>query len=147
MKEFKLISMTSFVEWIGNRKEHESYEKDLALIYNYCTFLKQSLKLEMFVPCDDSGNVLEEYKISTSEREADLYNYPRLVSIEEHNWEKAKEKVLFEGFIPCITNNIQSVHHEKTTVFFQLRDGESIESISRIGQIQLTPTAIKQIGL
>ena len=52
--------MLEFVSYIGNRKEHETYEKDLAVIYNYANFLNQPLKLEMFVPCDEDGNVLAQ---------------------------------------------------------------------------------------
>ena len=61
MKNFKLIPMLEFVSYIGNRKEHETYEKDLAVIYNYANFLNQPLKLEMFVPCDENGNPFGKY--------------------------------------------------------------------------------------
>ena len=66
----KLISMTDFVlgieqnsytktekyniiEW---QSKCESFDK----IIKYANFLKQPLKLGMFVPCDENGNVLED---------------------------------------------------------------------------------------
>ena len=143
--ENKLISMTDFVLEVLNRDFPYNEVKILTQMSNYANFLKQPLKLEMFVPCDDEGNILEEPKnmadaILDGDSGKDWAN-------KSVKYEEAKEKVLFEGFIPCITNNIQSVYHEKTTVFFELRDGKNIESISRSGKIQLTPTALKQIGL
>ena len=54
METFRLISMTDFV--INKRKEllrHSEYKNDLEnyanIIYNYAKFLKQPLKLEMFI--------------------------------------------------------------------------------------------------
>ena len=60
-------------------------------IGNYAEFLKQPLKLEMFVPCDEEGNVLEEPKITNIQDANFDIDY-----LEKYN--NAKEKVLFEGF-------------------------------------------------
>ena len=46
-----LIPMTDFVNNIGNMENYPSHENALSWIYNYATFLKQPLKLEMFVQC------------------------------------------------------------------------------------------------
>ncbi len=53
-----LIPMTDFVNNVGNMENYPSHEKALSWIYNYATFLKQPLKLEMFVPCDEGGNII-----------------------------------------------------------------------------------------
>ena len=45
----KLISMTDFVSNVGNMENYPSHEKAISWIYNYATFLKQPLKLEMFI--------------------------------------------------------------------------------------------------
>lgn len=79
--------MTDFVlneqnVWGGN--ENKYLEIGLSVI-RYTNFLKQPLKLEMFVPCDEGGNVVSD--IITDD------NYFGI-----HIYEKAKEKVLFEGF-------------------------------------------------
>jgi len=83
----KLISMTDFVlEQDKKASLGGAYDK----IVRYAKFLKQSLTLGMFVPCDENGNVLEEIN----------EDYPNNVEyfeeIEQYN--KAKKRCLFEGF-------------------------------------------------
>ena len=60
-----LIPMTDFV--LEQLNEQNSRTKPMREVFNslekYAKFLKQPLKLEMFVPCDEEGNVLEEPKI------------------------------------------------------------------------------------
>jgi len=135
-----LISMTDFIlnQELPTYLQKEEFEEAYYKLHNYANFIKQTLKLWMFVPCDKEGNVLEE---------------PKFVSPDGVKWgdyakeyQKAKERCLFEGFTSCITNRVQSVSHEKCTVHFELIDGENIESISN-RKIQLTQTAIKQLGL
>ena len=148
-----LIPMTDFVLRINEiEKEIDQFfdslrMKQLGIIENYAKFLKQPLKLEMFVPCDEDGNVLEEYKISPSEREADLYNYPRPVSIEEHNWEKAKEKVLFEGFKPY--EEYECAKYEDVYVDEEVCDGKfTVEDLIKdVGKtkVKLSQTAFDTI--
>jgi hypothetical protein len=85
--------MTDFV-----LEQNNTIPKDLKLLNNYkniikyATFLKQPLKLEMFIPCDEDGNVLEEKMIYSKEEDCvfDSANFDK--------YQKAKEKVLFEGF-------------------------------------------------
>lgn len=80
-------------------------------IVEYAKFLKQPLKLEMFVPCDEDGRPLEEpedYDKFLEIEECKLDN-PRKIgwSLEECNlgipkqcieYQKAKQRVIFEGF-------------------------------------------------
>lgn len=54
----------------GYRRKRNLYDK----------FIEQPLKLEMFVPCDEDGNVLNQKLCDFSK------------------YQQAKEKVLFEGF-------------------------------------------------
>ena len=92
-----LIPMTDFVNNVGNMENYPSHEKALSWIYNYATFLKQPLKLEMFVPCDEGGNIIP---IPKSEDVPDMP--PDLQAEYWYSWEsdfnKAKEKILFDGF-------------------------------------------------
>ena len=87
----KLISMTVFVLEQSKRIMNveithlESHNQ----IVNYANFLKQPLKLEMFVPCDDNGNVLEGIIGNGM-----IHNYSEKVK----QYEQAKDKVLFDGF-------------------------------------------------
>lgn len=99
----KLISMTDFV--FKKIKEHEinntpdwalyDYEEfilrnTLDKLENYAKFLKQTLTLGMFAPCNLDGNVLEEPK----------WVSPEGVKWDEYvkEYQEAKDRVLFEGF-------------------------------------------------
>lgn len=53
----KLISMTDFVT---NYTETGCAVSQIKKMSNYAEFLKQPLKLEMFIPCDEKGNVLKQ---------------------------------------------------------------------------------------
>ena len=102
-----LIPMTDFVNNVGNMENYPSHEKALCWIYNYAKFLKQPLKLEMFVPCDDEGNILEEPKI---EEDVDEHT-TQIFAQYQYDLDKSKEKVLFEGF---------KIYDYKLNVFFYL---------------------------
>ena len=103
-----LIPMTDFVNNVGNMENYPSHENALSWIYNYATFLKKPLKLEMFVPCDEDGNVLEEPKI---EEEYVDEHTTQIFAQYQYDFDKAKEKVLFEGF---------KIYDYKLNVFFYL---------------------------
>lgn len=108
----KLLSMTDFVlqvVQIPNVNEAISWEQTenrLNKIYQYSLFLKQPLKLEMFVPCDDEGNFLNEpnKKDYVFEHHPELVGNPKEYNEDKYRddcleWIMAKEKVLFEGFV------------------------------------------------
>ena len=109
-----LIPMTDFVLRINYiEKEIDQFfdswrMKQLRIIENYATFLKQPLKLEMFVPCDEDGNVLEDPKI---EEEYVDEHTTQIFAQYQYDLDKAKEKVLFEGF---------KIYDYKLNVFFYL---------------------------
>lgn len=81
----KLISMTDFVL----QQQNEAYSKDqfVERVEAYANFLKEPLKLEMFIPCDEDGNILEKPKLIDERYNIKLLDY-----------EQALEKVLFKGF-------------------------------------------------
>ena len=85
----KLISMTNFVL--------NAYEEDIdcalsALrMHNYANFLKQTLTLGMFVPCNENGNVL---KIPTKENSNNTIDHDTKLM----DYNDAKLKVLFNNF-------------------------------------------------
>ena len=149
-----LIPMTDFVNNVGNMENYPSHENALSWIYNYSIFLKQPLKLEMFVPCDEIIEVMnyEEIKQSVIEGTDSWDAY-----------EQAKEKVLFEGFdvfnsatknpdiinrnlgiIICF-NSIISVMTEGVNGYGGFSDNEIlIEQLSQYN-LELTPTALDSI--
>jgi hypothetical protein len=149
----KLISMTDFV--LNETKStttltlSESFQKCVT----YANFLKQPLKLEMFVPCDENGNFLEEpedFKYFIQDDEFGAYNGKE--ELQCIACLKAKAKVLFEGFwldetykmnnkqLPYLTNGEISVFLHSD---FAIRN-EFIEEISG-ANIELTPNAIQRI--
>lgn len=128
----KLISMTDFVlqrakksilplNVIETFKEGGKITNE---IFNYANFLKQPLKLEMFVPCDEEGNVLEE-----PDKEFELSYWDCSTKISKY--QQAKEKVLFEGF--RVSKAKLFINSEKT-----------IEDLIKY-DLTLTPNATKQI--
>jgi hypothetical protein len=131
----KLISMVEFINEIGNSTLHESYEIDLAKIYNYCTFLEQPLKLGMFVPCDEDGNVLTQCE-EICACECD----------EIKNYRKAKEKVLFEEFeIATNKEGEKVILGDYTCLKVSDLENGTIEDLIKYVNIKLTKSAIKRI--
>ncbi len=84
----------------------EQYEKQTnptifeETTHNYAKFLKQPLKLEMFIACDDKGNVLEIPVNYSRNVDSEISNkeLQEKFDLEFFDYKKAKEKVLFEGF-------------------------------------------------
>lgn len=186
----KLISMTDFVfmlrnrttselckdfprafkmpEWNGNKSD---MVKDMLAIEaiqwrltgEYAKFLKQPLTLGMFVPCDDEGNVLEEPK--QTYLTCSFFEHQQFFN-KQKKYEKAKEKVLFEGF-NILSNEDDIIEIECKDVFINYNKEEdllfldswngdaiimNIECLANLinhtaSNIKLTESAIKQIGL
>lgn len=94
----KLISMTDFVleQELPTYLQKDEFEEAYYKLHNYANFLKKPLTLEMFVPCDEDGNVLEEpNRISNMNWDAKkLEDW----SLNCHEYQQAKERVLFDGF-------------------------------------------------
>lgn len=149
----KLISMTDFVLEQGNPSNTDSQFADKVM--GYANFIKKPLKLEMFVPCDEDGYVLEEPIDSIGGVE--LYS---------ERYKQAKEKVLFEGFEffdnhkNCLNNMLGDygifkygdgfgiTTHQKGKGYHSYFCTITIEDLIRIEKgISLTPNAIKQLGL
>jgi len=146
----KLIPMTDFV--LEQTKEFDSIVWDdletasLNLIYrmqSYAKFLKQPLKLEMFVPCDEGGNIL--YDPMAIDEDAGTER-----ELQQIYYNNAKQKVLFEG---CTAKH-QNTDDKGYNIIY-CRGGElwvswnkfkTIEDLT-YADLKLTPTALKQIGL
>ena len=137
----KLISMTDFV-LDQNREPKSQNEQSIAFYYccNYAKFIKQSLELWMFVPCDENGNVFENkfYPSSMSfSNDANIYS---------EKYQQAKERCLFEGWniVDKIDATICIENESKHRLF--LPNCMAIEDIIYT-DMQLTQTAIKQLSL
>ena len=138
----KLISMTDFV--LEQLNEQNSRTKPMREVFNslekYAKFLKQPLKLEMFVPCEEEGEILNYNEILESVKEG-----TETWAI----WETAKEKVLFEGFEvegSICFNGAKRISVDYG-IFIPTMRRITIEDLisDKKNPLQLTPTAIKQI--
>lgn len=146
METFRLISMTDFV-LEQREKRHKDNIRSFWICEKYANFLKQPLKLEMFVPCDEDGNVLgEPYNDGNGD------NYFGVLLDE---YQKAKEKVLFEGFelnfeiteiVGIINNDYQIWFYKNGTTTINSKEIKTIEDLIKY-DLTLTPNAIKQLGL
>ncbi len=58
----KLISMTDYIFLMRENNAKDNIRRFWAC-EKYAQFLKQPLKLEMFVPCDEEGNIIDEKEI------------------------------------------------------------------------------------
>ena len=140
-----LIPMTDFVlKYYSDETMDELQILDL--INNYATFLKQPLKLEMFVPCDNDGNILEEpqmieRKVGFDEVDYDYDDEEVIV------YKKAKEKVMIEGFKPY--EDYECAKYEEVYVDEEVCDGKfTIEDLIKDAgktKIKFSQTALNAI--
>ena len=142
----KLIKMTDFVEEIRdemtlkgelNFKETKKY---FDKVFNYSDFLKQPVKLEMLVPCDENGNIIDKVDF-----------FDERFELKKMIYDEAKEKVLLEGFtfkdnVVLLNNNIFYSSGIGCNYFFM--HYQTIEDLSNhflANEIILTQAAIKLI--
>lgn len=151
----ELISMTKFVLSKKNtaKKNDISYLFNLQQIINYAKFLSQPLKLGMFVPCDEKGNMLD-YTCPVEE-----LGCTNECKIKTKAFKEAKERVLFEGFSIGYRSNISIVveieiknittelRFSKEGILKPLGNNYKIVEDLQCRGIILTPNAIKQIGI
>lgn len=160
----KLILMTDFILQKGKKgilplsitDVFKQGAKITNEIFIYAKFLKQPLKLEMFVPCDEDGNVFKN--LDNSIQAPDFKDWKE--------YKQAKEKVLFEGFEffdkyqNCLNNMLGDygvfknyndfgiTTHEKGKGYHTYFHIKTIEDLIRIEKgISLTQNAIKQLEL
>lgn len=155
METFRLTSMTDFVLNINKiylkelGQDFDTYNlKKLNLIESYANFLKQPLKLEMFIVCDENGTVLEE-----PERRC------KLIGFDEQHYDfddeelkiycEAKEKVLFKGFEVKDYYAEYTGENEMIYIDEEFCENMTIEKFltTIISEIELTESALKQIGI
>jgi hypothetical protein len=124
----KLISMKDYVitQWSIDLTKIQREN-----IKNYAHFLNQPLKKGMFVPCDEDDEVLEEPNKENYTDSTGFVN--NAYFIETNDYQKAKEKVIFEGFEISKWNEIlkkdigiiEFNYKEKSSFFDCLRTGNT----------------------
>ena len=147
----KLLSMTDFVleqekywnyETTGLENSIRKYKDCVLQINNYAKFLKQPLKLGMFVHCDEDGNILEDII-----GHGMIHNYSEKVK----QYKQAKEKVLFEGFeikdnVVLLNDKIffaSAIDAKQFFIYYPRIEDLSNHFLSN--EIILTPNAINHI--
>lgn len=126
----KLLSMIDFV--LENAKQPYVEGTKYKDLVNYAKFLKQPLNLGMFVPCDEDGNILEK-----PSAESYIILETCEYSKEWIDYKKAKEKVLF----------VFKPHFDISVIKHHISQGRNIEYLANFGELELTESALKQIGL
>ena len=135
METFRLKSMTDFVlEQIEVKQSTSEFKES---VKNYAKFLNQPLKLEMFVPCDEDGYILEEPEVDKEEIDE---NTTQIFAQYQYELDKAKENILFEGFENSTIDELKIMF--KTCKLNIIEDFLNYKE-----EIQLTENAVKQIGL
>ena len=140
MERHYLVSSLEFRKKLKNVSDSE-YRR---LRDNYDDFLEQPLKLEMFVPCDEEGDILEE----PTNYEKRLLNMMTEYNDEVYTYYQAKAKVLFEGIEFRKNGGVNFLTiKEDTFAFFDFNvkfKNLTIEDLIKY-DLQLTENAVKQI--
>ena len=154
----KLISMTDFLLEQNEIRKQFDLPKEMdknnisfaKKVLKYAQFLKQPLTLEMFVPCDEDGNVLEEpinYKtweelhFNNGKKEKGTYGF-----LEHEKYQQAKEKVLFEDFeIATNKEGEKVILGDYTCLKVSDLENGTIEDLVKYVHIKLTKSAVQRI--
>ena len=148
-----LIKMTDFV--LEQNKNTETLKNNFVNCAAYAKFLKQPLTLGMFVPCDEKGNDLVNDNLTEYDRE--------MYFEEEQEYQQAKERCLFNGFEFTVSQKFSTVNKIKNSIHWYTKDRLYLTTKKEDGyhsyfqlftvedliqcELQLTQTAIKQLGL
>jgi hypothetical protein len=141
----KLISMTDFV--LGNNKEPYMEGTKYKDLVNYAKFLKEPLKLEMFVPCYSNGNLIEKPN-HDKVPEMDIEQMKQYWDEWNMDYDRAKENVLFEGFNVRVQSTYHVLSKGDDIIWLSWNNSKTVESLMKMtDEILLTIAAIKKLGL
>lgn len=124
----KLISMTDFV-LTGKYTATDTM--------NYAQFLKTTLNLGMFVPCDENNNVLEKPIIPWQ----DNIEHEGL-----HNMYKSKLKKYQQAQYRVLFEDVYGIEYIQNIILCRCSTIEDLLSL-KIVSFELTKSAQKQLGL
>ena len=141
MERYYLMSSKDFGKTLNNKNDRDyRFFRD-----NYDNFLEQPLTLGMFVPCDKSGDVIDNLSRYPSDQE--------YLNVElDEQYQQAKERVLFEGFEVTYKSNI-SIFINDVNIRFNLDGSIKSNSVFLVVEdllrrdVTLTESAIKQLGI
>lgn len=154
-----LIPMTDFV--LEQLNEQNSRTKPMREVFNslekYAKFLKQPLKLEMFVPLDDKGRICHEV-ILYDEDDLESEKFQKYYETENREFENACLKMLFEPNFEVKSSDYNVIILLDTTlvigqlqekqdrfILSRFRNGETIEDLIGFVKLKLSQTALNAI--
>ena len=154
-----LIPMTDFV--LEQLNEQNSRTKPMRDVFNslekYAKFLKQPLKLEMFVPLDDKGRICHEVIID-DEDDLNSERFKKHYETENKEFENACLKMLFEPNFEVKSSDYNVIILLDTTlvigqlqekqdrfILSRFRNGETIEDLIGFVILKLSQTALNAI--
>ena len=136
----KLIPMTDYV--LESKRFKEDSDTAIFKVTNYAQFLKQPLKLGMFIPCDEDGNILK-LPIEIKE-DAENWNYQARFN----QYIKAKELVYFEDFKVIDRGNFYFIEREDSSLFYRLfknNTKKNLESLIKVWDNVILTKSISEI--
>ena len=131
-----MMNLTSSKDF-GKLLKDKSDSEYRRLRENFDNFLEKPLKLGYFIPCDENDLPLEEPSFIDDAFNIKLYKY-----------QKAKQRVLFEGFEYDKENDWVTYNEFARFFVSELQNGK-VEDLFKLikDEITLTETSKKEIGL
>lgn len=153
----ELVKCSDYVliEYENYSKIYKDEDEFLCKTVDYANFLKRPLELGMFIPCDLEGNaltypVIKNNHIDECQCKYCIEEYSQY-TIDDKQYQQAKERVLFEGFEVKEYNlsyqfwvGNKYISYDKPNGYFS--DYDFIEQLTSLG-LTLTQTAIKTIKI
>lgn len=150
----KLIPMTDFVlnyKYQNDKPISGQEFYKLRSIANYARFLKQPLKLGMFIPTDEDGNVLDAPGYFEASSFTEQMQYESYVD----EYQQAQQKVLFKGFENSSNGDkFHNIIHKNKFLTFDKQYNNFTDSFDKRYtkiedlvhlDLELTESALKQI--
>ena len=130
-----MMNLTSSKDF-GKLLKDKSDSEYRRLRENFDNFLEKPLKLGYFIPCDENDLPLEEPSFIDDAFNIKLYKY-----------QKAKQRVLFEGFEYDKENDWVTYNEFARFFVSELQNGK-VEDLFKLikDEITLTETSKKEIG-
>jgi len=151
----KLISMTDFVLKIA--KERIDYEvlmessswdygpSDFNKVLDYAKLLKTPLNIGMFAPCDEEGNVIKERPEPKILAKGD-FSYTSQ-NFWDEKYDKAKDKVLFEGFEVIKQNDYYVLSKGDNIIWLSWNKSKNVEYLLKMtNEAELSRLAWEEIN-
>ena len=143
----KLVTLIDFVlqenkkgKQVNSITSQLHYE--LRSIKKYAKFLKQEIKLEMLIPCDENGEILERPFFEDSFSEEQLCDFQIL----REEFEEAENKVLFYDVDYFYDEGRLTIKFGKRFVHFEdLKNGYIIEDLACWYNLDLRINIIERI--